>query len=59
MMAVTEPKPVPSDDIVLDRTGKASALYGSKVEGWGDRLRAGGVRLCKFFKAQGMTVDCK
>jgi hypothetical protein len=48
---------VPGDDIVTDPA--ASALYNSRLEGWGDRLRAGGVRLCKFFKAQGMPVDCK
>ncbi|EJU14141.1 hypothetical protein LH128_05263 [Sphingomonas sp. LH128] len=36
----------------------ASALYNSRVEGWGDRVRAAGVRLCRYFEAQGMEVDC-
>ncbi len=54
--AVTEHKPVPTDDIVTDP--KASALYNASVESWGDRVSAAGRRLCRFFKARGMAVDC-
>lgn len=55
--AVTEPKPIPSDDIVTD--ARAAALYNSKLEGWGDRIHAAGVRLCRYARATGVKVDCE
>jgi len=53
---VTEAKPVPGDEIVTDPV--ASAKYNAAVEAWGDRLRAAGMRLCRFFDRTGMDVDC-
>lgn len=59
LRAVTEAKPVPGDEIVTDETGRAAALYNSKVEGWGDRIHAAGVRLCRYARATGAKVDCE
>lgn len=56
LIAVTEPKPIPGDDIVTDPA--ASARYNSAVEGWGDRLHSAGVRLCRYFERQGMKLEC-
>jgi hypothetical protein len=52
---VTEPKPVPSDEIATDPV--AEAHYNASVESWGDRLRSAGVRLCKFFDETGMSMQ--
>ena len=55
--ALTEPKPVPGDDIVTDPV--ASARHGVAVEGWGDRLWSAGGRLCRFYERIGMKgLDC-
>jgi hypothetical protein len=54
--AVTEAKPVPPVEILTDPT--ASDLHASRVEGWGDRVRSAGVRLCRFFERTGMDVSC-
>lgn len=54
--AATEAKPIPPLDILTDPA--ASDLHASRVEGWGDRVRAAGVRLCRFFERTGMDVDC-
>jgi len=54
--AVTEAKPLPSPDILTDPA--ASDRYGASVESWGERVQAAGVRLCRFFAAQGMKADC-
>jgi len=54
--AVTEAKPKPSPDILTDPA--ASDRYGASVESWGERVQAAGVRLCRFFVAQGMKVGC-
>lgn len=56
LKAATEAKPVPSDDIATDPV--AEAHYNAAVESWGDRLWLAGGRLCRFFKARGMTLDC-
>jgi hypothetical protein len=54
---VTEPKPVPGDEIATDP--QAEAKYNASVESWGDRLRSAGVRLCKFFDETGMPdLNC-
>lgn len=55
--AVTEAKPKPGADILTDPA--ADARYNSSVEGWGERLRAAGMRLCRFYERTGMPeVDC-
>src|SRR6478735_9110239 len=51
LKAVTEPKPVPSDEIATDP--QAEANYNASVEGWGERLRSAGIRLCRFFDQTG------
>ncbi|WP_260928236.1 hypothetical protein [Novosphingobium sp. 9] len=56
LVAATEAKPKPSPDILTDPA--AADRYSSAVEAWGDRVRAAGVRLCGYFKAQGMKVEC-
>lgn len=50
---MTEAKPVPSAAIVTDPV--AEAHYNAQVESWGDRLRAAGGRLCRFFDKTGMA----
>ena len=54
--AVTETKPVPPTTILTDPT--ASDRYNAELENWGERVQAAGVRLCRYFKAKGMQVDC-
>lgn len=44
---MTEAKPVPTDDIVMDPVAEAN--YNASVESWGDRLFSAGGRLCRFF----------
>jgi len=56
IMAAVESKPLPTEAIVTDPA--ASARYNASVEAWGDRLRSAGLRLCRYFKATGMRVDC-
>lgn len=50
--AVTEKKPLPTPDIVTDAA--ANERYNAAVELWGDRVRAAGVRICKWAKDMGM-----
>ena len=54
--AVTETKPVPPTTILTDPT--TSDRYNAELENWGERVQAAGVRLCRYFKEQGMEVDC-
>ena len=56
LQAVTEPKPKPPVDILTDP--EASDRYSSALESWGDRLWSAGSRLCRFFREQGMGVQC-
>ena len=59
LKAVTEAKPVPTDEIATDPVAEAN--YNASVEGWGDRIRSAGIRLCKFFDETGMPMpgfDC-
>ena len=54
---VTETKPMPGADILTDPA--AGDRYDSAVEGWGDRVRAAGMRLCRFYERTGMpAVAC-
>lgn len=55
VVAVTEAKPVASADIL---TPQGNARYNSAVSAWGDRISSAGLRLCRFFKAGGMDVEC-
>ena len=54
--AVTEAKPLPTDAIASDPV--AEARYNAAVESWGDRIRAAGMRLCRFFAETGSDVIC-
>lgn len=56
LRAVIEPKPKPPISILTDPA--ASDRYNAEVEAWGDRLRAGGMRLCQLFEAQGVAAHC-
>ena len=56
LQAVTERKPPPTADIAT--SDRANADYSAKVEIWGDRVGAAGGRLCRYFAALGMKVDC-
>jgi hypothetical protein len=49
LKAVTEAKPVPSDDIATSQ--KAADQYSADVESWGDRISAAGGRLCRWTEA--------
>lgn len=56
LVAVTEPKPVPTIEIVT--SDAANARYNADVESWGDRVSAAGLRLCRFFGELGSKVPC-
>lgn len=56
LQAVTEPKPIPPASILMDTS--ASDRYNAELEAWGERLQAAGIRLCRYFKVQGMATDC-
>lgn len=51
-----EAKPRPTADILTDPA--ANDRYNSAIEKWGDDVWSAGARLCRYFKAQGMAVDC-
>ncbi|WP_159975913.1 MULTISPECIES: hypothetical protein [unclassified Novosphingobium] len=50
--AATEAKPAPTAAILTDPN--ADARYNASIEAWGDRVRAAGVRLCRFYERTGM-----
>lgn len=54
--AATEAKPRPTSDILTDPA--ADARYNAAVEGWGERVRAAGVRVCRFYQRVGVKVEC-
>jgi len=56
VQALIEAKPKPTGAILTDPA--ASDRYNSAVESWGNRIHAAGVRLCQYYKAQGMDVTC-
>jgi hypothetical protein len=56
VVAVTEAKPVAGADIL---TPQGNARYNSAVSAWGNRIASAGLRLCRFFKAGGMDVECQ
>ncbi len=56
LRAVTEPKPIPPSEILTDPA--AAVRYDAELEAWGERLSAAGGRLCRWFVANGMAVDC-
>jgi hypothetical protein len=49
---VTERKPAPKGEILTD--ADAGDLYDSDIEAWGERVRAAGMRLCRFYERTGM-----
>jgi hypothetical protein len=46
LQAATEPKPVPTDDIVTSQ--QAYDQYQASIEAWGDRISSAGGRLCRW-----------
>jgi hypothetical protein len=48
LQALTEPKPIPGDDIASDP--HAEAHYNAAIESWGDRLHSAWQRLCRFYR---------
>lgn len=46
LKAVTEPKPVPSDETATSQ--QAHDLHSADVESWGDRIWSAGARLCRW-----------
>jgi hypothetical protein len=57
LKAVTEAKPVPSDDIAT--SDQANADYSASVEAWGGRISAAGGRLCRWsVKVYRLRVVC-
>lgn len=46
LVAVTEAKPVPTEDIATSQ--QAYDLYQSDLEAWGDRISAAGARICRW-----------
>lgn len=54
LKAVTEAKPVPSDEILTD--GKAADRYNAAVEIWGERLWYAGARICRALVADGLKL---
>ena len=59
LQAATEPKPRPSPAIVTDP--QANARYDAEVEGWGERVQAAGVRICKWADSMGakLPFECR
>ena len=53
LQAVTEEKPKPTDEILIDPV--ADAQYNASIESWGDRISSAGGRLCRFFDNAGMV----
>ena len=56
LKAVTEAKPVPTDEILISEA--AAAKYDADVELWGDRLHDAGVRICRWAKDSGLKIEC-
>ena len=54
--AVTEAKPVPPIEIVIDP--EVEAQYDADLESWGERLRSAGIRLCNWSVDQGADFTC-
>lgn len=56
ILSLVEQKPKPPVTILTDPA--ASDRYSSSLEAWGDRLSSAGKRLCAYFVATGMNVEC-
>lgn len=52
LLALTEKKPIPSDEIATDPVAEAN--YNASVEAWGDRLFSAGGRLCRWYEEIGV-----
>jgi hypothetical protein len=46
LKAVTEAKPLPTDDIATSQ--KAADDFSASIEAWGDRISAAGARICRY-----------
>lgn len=57
LKAATDPKPIPTADIVTDP--QANERYNAAVEGWGDRAHDAGVRICEWAVEIGLKLDFK
>lgn len=53
---LTETKPEPPGNIATDPV--AGARYSADLESWGERLRAAGLRACRWLKTNGAAVAC-
>lgn len=47
---------MPGIEIVTDPA--ASAAYNAAVESWGDRVRAAGLRTCRWLNERGGAFNC-
>lgn len=57
LQAVTEAKPVPTDDIATSQS--AYDQYQAEIEAWGDRISAAGGRICRWSKqVYKLSIDC-
>lgn len=57
LKAVTEPKPIPTDEIATSQ--KAADLYSAEVESWGDRISSAGGRICRWVeRTHKVNVGC-
>lgn len=54
--AATEPKPLPTADIVTDED--ASLAYDLELEAWGERVSSAGRRVCEWLNENGGSYDC-
>lgn len=51
-----EPKPVPSEDVLTSRI--AGEQHDNAVEAWGEKGWSFVAEQCRFWKRQGMDLDC-
>ena len=51
LKAVTEAKPVPTDDIATSQ--KAADQFSADLEAWGDRISSAGGRICRWAETVG------
>lgn len=57
LKAVTEPKPVPTDDIATSQ--KAADQFSADIEAWGDRISSAGARICRWAETVGKrSFEC-
>ena len=55
--AVTEAKPLPPLDIVENE--QAATDYDEAIEAWGERVQSAGLRICRWFRDNGVKYRCE